>query len=98
MFTVKEAAEALGVSTALVYGLCARGKILHERYGLGRGTIRIPDESLAEFRSRSQAGRAPVINPAPPVPRLKHITLSPSGPARAGRSGTATGAGRSSRA
>ena len=39
--TVNAAAERLGVSTKLVYALCAAGKIVHERYGLGRGTIRM---------------------------------------------------------
>ena len=41
MLTVKQAAEILNVSPGLIYALCAQGKLVHERYGLGRGTIRI---------------------------------------------------------
>lgn len=52
MFTVKQAAETLGVSPALVYALCAAKKIKHERHGLGRGAIRIPAEALDEYRKR----------------------------------------------
>ncbi len=67
--TVKAAAEELGVSPSLVYGLCAAGKIRHERHGLGRGTIRIARAALAEYR-RDAAGavRRPDVT-------LKHITL-----------------------
>lgn len=48
--TVKQAAERLGISQSLVYGLVAAGKIRHERHGLGRGTIRIPEDALEEYR------------------------------------------------
>jgi excisionase family DNA binding protein len=47
--TVKQAAAELGISPSLVYGLCAEGKIRHERHGLGRGTIRITREALDEY-------------------------------------------------
>lgn len=50
MNTVKQAAERLGVSAGLVYALCATGRLRHERHGLGRGTIRIPDDALDEYR------------------------------------------------
>jgi excisionase family DNA binding protein len=50
MYSVRRAAEALWVSEALIYALCAAGKIRHERYGLGRGTIRIPADALDDFR------------------------------------------------
>ena len=53
MLTVKMTAARLGISCALVYGLCAAGKIRHERHGLGRGTIRIPEDALDEYRKRS---------------------------------------------
>jgi len=42
--SVREAADRLGVSTALVYALCARKRIRHERHGLGRGTIKITEK------------------------------------------------------
>ncbi len=53
MLTVKQTAETLGISQSLVYGLCAAGKIRHERHGLGRGTIRIPADALDEYRQRA---------------------------------------------
>jgi excisionase family DNA binding protein len=48
--TVREVARLLGVSAGLVYSLVAAGKIRHERHGLGRGTIRIPSDAVAEYR------------------------------------------------
>jgi excisionase family DNA binding protein len=49
-FSVAEAAKELGVSAGTVYALCAGKKIRHERIGLGRGTIRIPEDALEEYR------------------------------------------------
>lgn len=69
MLTVKEAAQKLGISPSLVYGLCAAGKIRHERFGLGRGTIRISIEALSEYRR--EAEHKPALAVAVP---LKHIT------------------------
>jgi excisionase family DNA binding protein len=54
--TVKEAAEQLRISAALVYALCAAKKIRHERHGIGRGTIRIPPEALDEYRKGCTSG------------------------------------------
>lgn len=48
--TVKAAAEKLGLSIATVYQLCAARKIRHERHGLGRGSIRIPEDAIDEYR------------------------------------------------
>jgi excisionase family DNA binding protein len=70
MLTAKEAAQRLGVSAALVYALCASGKIAHERHGLGRGTIRISEEALAEYRKACQ-----VEAPRSAVAGLKHIKI-----------------------
>jgi excisionase family DNA binding protein len=55
MLTIKRAAEILNVSPGLIYALCARGRIQHERYGLGRGTIRIREEAIMEFQAQSRA-------------------------------------------
>jgi|HubBroStandDraft_1064217.scaffolds.fasta_scaffold663679_2 excisionase family DNA binding protein len=55
MLTIKRAAEILNVSPGLIYALCAHGRIQHERYGLGRGTIRIREEAIVEFQARSHA-------------------------------------------
>lgn len=62
MLTVKEAASRLGVSPALVYALLERRRIRHERHGLGRGVIRIPEDALEEYRRTREVGtveRAP---------------------------------------
>jgi excisionase family DNA binding protein len=49
-YSVGEAAGELGVSRALVYALCQRRKIRHERHGLGKGKIVIPADALEEYR------------------------------------------------
>lgn len=72
MMTVRQAAAELGVSGALIYQLCKAGRIRHERFGLGRGTIRIAPEALAEYRKAAAAGSAPA------AAALKHIRSSPS--------------------
>jgi excisionase family DNA binding protein len=71
--SVKEAAERLGVSPALVYALCARKRIRHERHGFGRGIIRIPEEALEEYRKNCQVKTGEGA-PAATLP-LKHIKL-----------------------
>lgn len=80
MLTVKEASEILGVSSALIYSLCAAHKLRHERHGLGRGTIRIPEDALEEYRSHQTvpvSGEVKASLPAPKPGQLKleHITL-----------------------
>ena len=62
MLTVKDAARILNVSPALVYTLCAQGKLEHERYGLGRGTIRIRPEALDTYRAAARVA-SPVTRP-----------------------------------
>ncbi len=52
MLTVKEVAGQLGISPSLVYALCARGLLVHERYGLGRGTVRISEQAIEDYRTR----------------------------------------------
>ena len=51
LLSVREAADQLGVSPALLYALCHARKIRHERHGLRRGVIRIPTEALAEYQA-----------------------------------------------
>jgi excisionase family DNA binding protein len=93
MLTVKQAAERLRVSTALIYALCAGGKIVYERYGLGRGTIRISDEDLEAYR-RAARVEHPVSTPVV----LKHLTMPPSprGPSRSVAEGGPAAPGASS--
>lgn len=75
LLTVKEAAEQIGVSAALVYALIARRKIRHERHGLGRGTIKIPEDAIEEYRRTVTV--APEVAPVVAVPaggrRYKHL-------------------------
>lgn len=77
LLTVKAAAERLGISAALVYALCSRRRIRHERHGLGRGKILIPEEALGEYRqSRTVAAEPGASVPQrSPTMKLKHITL-----------------------
>lgn len=65
MLTVKQAAEKLGISRSLVFSLCARKKIRHERHGLGRGTIRIPEDAVDEYRCRVTIGSQHEERPVP---------------------------------
>jgi excisionase family DNA binding protein len=55
-FSVAEAAKELGISRALVYALCARRRLRHERIGLGRGKIVIAEAALQEFRRSVTVG------------------------------------------
>jgi excisionase family DNA binding protein len=82
VLSVKQAADAMGISSTLVYALCQAKKIRHERHGLGRGTIRIPEGAINEYRERCTVAITGA-KPLPPRVRLKHINLSPSSPARA---------------
>ena len=73
LLSVKEAAAQLGISPALVYELCSVRKLRHERHGLGRGTIRIPEDALEEYRR----GVTVVVVAATPPPRtrkFRHLT------------------------
>jgi excisionase family DNA binding protein len=49
LLTVKEAAERLGCSAALVYLLCSERKLAHVRLGTARGTIRVEEADLEAF-------------------------------------------------
>ncbi len=76
MLTVAQAAERLGVSRALIYSLVAARRLRHERIGLKRGVIRIPDDALDEYRISREVGVvAEVIKPDRPPTRLHHIKL-----------------------
>jgi excisionase family DNA binding protein len=55
-FSVAEAAKELGVSAGTVYALCAARKLRHERIGLGRGRIRIPEDAIQEYRRSVTVG------------------------------------------
>lgn len=68
--TVKQVAERLGISRALVYALISRKEICHERHGLGRGVIRITEEALEGYRRTCQV-KEEEERPAPPPVRVR---------------------------
>jgi excisionase family DNA binding protein len=76
LLSVKDAASRLGLSPALIYALCSKGRIRHERHGLGRGVIRISEDALEEYRRSREVG---VAEPVPPPDRsrvkLKHLRV-----------------------
>ncbi len=74
MLTVKQAAERLGISAALVYSLISGRKLRYCRVGNGRGRLLIPEDALGEYLARctfepeEREPRAPS-----PTPRLRHL-------------------------
>ena len=82
LLSVKEVAAELRLSEDSIYKLCSLRKLRHERHGPKRGTIRIPEEAIEEYR-KSVTVEAGTEEPrrkssAPPLPRLqlKHLKLS----------------------
>jgi excisionase family DNA binding protein len=76
VFTVKQASQELGVSESLLYNLCKAGRIRHERYGLGRGTIRISRDALDEYRKGCAVDGASVPHQPQVKPqRFQHLKL-----------------------
>lgn len=78
LLTVSEAAEAMHLSESTVRALCSSRKLRHERHGVGRGKILIPDDAIEEYRASVtvRAGTASVVAPAPrPSVSLKHLKL-----------------------
>ncbi len=80
LLTVKEAAAALAVSEGTVRGLCSARRIRHERHGLGRGVIRIPEDAVEEYRrgvTVGAGGSPPAAAPARPARpvRLRNLSL-----------------------
>jgi excisionase family DNA binding protein len=67
-YTVKEASRYLGLSPSLVYGLCSRKRVRHERHGLGRGKILIPEDALEEYRRSVTVAAERGAPSAPPAP------------------------------
>jgi excisionase family DNA binding protein len=54
LLTVREAARMLGVSTATVYKLCARGELTHVRV---LNVIRIPSGAMGTLHLRSRGAK-----------------------------------------
>jgi hypothetical protein len=59
------------------YALCAQKRLRHERHGLGRGKILIPEDAIAEYRRSVTVGVQPEAVSAPPPAKLqlKHLKL-----------------------
>ena len=75
MLTVKEAAQALGVSRALIYSLIAGKQLGHVRIGNGRGILRIPEEAITAYLERQTVEpKGPTPPPARSRP-LKYLAL-----------------------
>jgi excisionase family DNA binding protein len=62
MFSVREVAKRLNVSPSCVYGLISAGKLKCHRIGLARGTIRVSEEALGEFLTKTQITEQLVLN------------------------------------
>jgi excisionase family DNA binding protein len=79
LLTVREAADKLHLSSATVYALVSARKIRHERHGLGRGSIRIPEDALDEYRrSVTVVAVGGAVQQPPPVKPMKfrHLKVS----------------------
>ncbi len=80
MLTVAEAAAVLHVSETTVRALCSARKIRHERHGMGRGKILIPDDALGEYRAsvtvRTRVEREEPPPPAPNPGKLRNLSLN----------------------
>jgi len=76
--TVRQVAEQLQVSPSMVYQLCAQGKILHHRFGLGRGTIRISPEQLHRYLEETEGTGGESILPHVPLRDIKFRGPSPA--------------------
>jgi excisionase family DNA binding protein len=79
MMTVRAAAERMGISTSLVYELCACGSLPHVRIGRpgSRGCIRITDADINAFlASQKIGGQAPARSPPPMQKKaFKHVVI-----------------------
>jgi excisionase family DNA binding protein len=65
--TIKEAAEYLGVSVALVYQFCEERRLRHYRYGGEgrRGKIVIREDDLRAFQEQCRVDQHPLLEALP---------------------------------
>lgn len=54
MLSVKQVADRLNVSVGTIYGLVSRGRLTAFRIGVGRGILRIPEESVRQLLQSSR--------------------------------------------
>lgn len=81
--TVVQAAKALGISPSTVYGLCAKRKLKHYRFGNRAGKIVIEEADLEAYRKDQSVE---VVIPRhnfgrqnPPI-QLRHLRLKAGSP------------------
>lgn len=72
LFTVREAATALGMSKSKVYEMVERGEIQHHRIG---GAIRFSEENLIDLLQETKRERREGEQPTPRVPKLRHVRI-----------------------
>lgn len=78
LLSVSETAVELRLSENTVYGLCRARKLRHERHGLGRGKILIPEDAIAEYRrgvTVAAGGETAVKPPPTPRPAFRHLRV-----------------------
>ncbi len=74
MLRIRQVAERLGISQALVYSLVSSGKIGCYRIGLGRGAIRFREEDVEAYLQTCRVeGEGIKIDPNP---TLRHIKIT----------------------
>jgi excisionase family DNA binding protein len=75
MFTVKQTARRLNVSTATVYALISAGKLSCHRVGLGRGVIRISEENITEYLAESRVESDGAATTPAAARKARHLQL-----------------------
>ena len=78
MMKVKAAAERMGISTSLLYELCACGSLPHVRIGRpgSRGCIRLTEADIQEYLASQKIGGAAAVKPPPKQKRVfKHVII-----------------------
>jgi excisionase family DNA binding protein len=74
---VKDVAERIEVSTRTVYDLIAARKPRCHRIGMGRGTIRVTEEQLADFLAGAETRPpAPLAAARPKLVKSRHFRHS----------------------
>jgi excisionase family DNA binding protein len=90
LLTIAETADRLHLSSNTVRALCCTRKLRHERHGLGRGKILIPEDAIEEYRlsvtvpatpsGAADARPQPEARRAPrALPTLKNLTYPTRG-------------------
>src|SRR5262245_37271272 len=78
LLAIKEAAQRLGVCPSTIYELCAHRNLTHVRVGVGRGTIRVPEQALQDYIAQVTVQPDVPAGP-PPSASTPPATSSPAG-------------------